>query len=151
MCRREFLSAQQRIFASDSPEDNQSISVSVADQEYLEQFLIIIFGSGLPPFNLSSECHAELQSLLCLSVFDACDADSNPLATKETCVDVRDRLCFKEWSGLLKFDAKGYLRCELLPQGPALTQECEGVYDLYSLIDPSDLNCMTLEPGINCT
>jgi len=123
VCWQE-LSSQQVICSSDSRPD--IVNVSVENPDTTEQFLHIVLDGVLPSFAPSPECNAAFRLLSCLVEFGACDANSTQLATMEMCIDVRDRLCVKEWSSIAEFvGPRGLPDCELLPQ--SIGQQCAGM------------------------
>jgi hypothetical protein len=123
ICQQE-LNVQRLVCLSNSSRD--TLNVTVVDQASLEQFGVALF-TALPSFDLSPECSPAFLSFFCFFLFGACDTDSNMLATRQMCVDVRDGVCVREWRELDGFLGPGGLPvCEELPEGPGLIPECDG-------------------------
>jgi hypothetical protein len=109
-----------------SGSSQDTLNVTVVNQDILEQFGVTLF-SALPSFDLSPECSPAFLSFFCFFLFGACDTDSNMLATRQMCVDVRDGVCVREWKEIDDFLGPGGLPvCEELPEGPVLIPECDG-------------------------
>ena len=89
------------------------LEVTAQNQESVEQGLATILIAGFPSLNPSPECNLAFRSFSCHYAFGACDSNSSMTATKAVCMDVRDRVCAREWREISDF--AGVPICEDLP------------------------------------
>lgn len=124
VCRRE-LSTERISCTSNTSQD--TLNVSVKNQDLSEHFLTIFLRSGLPSFHPSPECEAAFRDFICLSVLGACGANSTELATRDMCTSVRDGVCAREWLQVSAFlGPEGLPICEELPESNRHAQTCAG-------------------------
>lgn len=114
VCREELTSLQQ-CYSGFSP--SPLIIPSAINQQDTENDASSLLTEGLPLLNPSQECMDIIRPLICLHLFGLCDTNNDLREpVMETCLDVRDNICTREWSVALMFLGPGVLPvCEELP------------------------------------
>ncbi len=76
--------------------ENSVSSVSVTDQESVEEYLVGLLHYGLPAFYPSPECSASATEFFCNFFFRKCTENNTVEVTREDCEVIRDNKCSSE-------------------------------------------------------
>lgn len=125
ICQEPLYIQQLNCSFSGNNLSENTLTVSVVNQDDVEQYLVALLDYGLPQYYPSSDCDAAMRRFLCLYLFGPCDGIETALVGSGYCREVRDEVCVREWKEVQEFF---YLPvCEDLPDD---TQQHQGINSL---------------------
>ncbi len=113
-----------------SSNSSDDLRVAVENQEDLEQYLVVLLNHFFPNVNPSPECDAAMRSFICLYSFGMCDGNVTLPFTRNSCMDVRDEVCEREWKEISDFIGPGILPiCEDHSNADLCLSKCTSCFD----------------------
>ena len=120
LCRSELESSLACFTGNTAP--SPIMIPAVLDQQEAEEMVAMFFG-GLELLGITIECEVELRPFLCLLTFTPCIGDEILSSDSETCMDLRDIICAREW-----MIARQFITLPVCEELPLWEEECKGIH-----------------------
>ena len=119
-CRNELESSLACFTGNIAP---SPVMIPAAVDQQRGEAEVARFFNGLAILDPTMECQEGIGRFLCINTFSLCIGDKFYSIDSETCMDLRDTVCTREWMTASQFISLPV--CEKLPMRE---QECKGMY-----------------------